>query len=348
MKLSIRTWLSLITVVLVVLMLILLRSELAQAWDLLGLVDLRILVLFVPLLLIGNYAAAEMIFSYLKQAKHMTKVKPLTQLRISFEMNFTNHALPSGGVSGASYIIWRLKKLGVPTSKTTIALAVRFVAGFASFLALLAVAVILVTVDGSINRWIILVSAGLASGMVIATIAVIYFISSELRIHIAADWLTRAADYAMYTATRGRRISKVRAQHIEEYLLVVREDYLVLMKNKHYLLKPFLWGVVFTLAEVAMFWVAFWAIGTQVNPAPILIAYGAATVAGFAVLTPGGSGAYEALMVAFLAIAGIAQDIAIAGIVLTRAIVLMFVIFVGYVLYQSALIKYGKNDRTDF
>jgi len=348
MKLSFRTWVSVVTIVLIVLLIVLSRAELVQAWELLGRVDLRILALFIPLLLISNYAAAEMIFSYLKQNKLMTKIKPLTQLRISLEMNFANHALPSGGVSGASYIAWRLNKLGVPMSKTTIALAVRFVVGFAAFLSLLALAIIFVTVDGAINRWIILVSAGIATLMIGATVAAIYFIRSEQRIRTAANWMTRAADFLTHKVTRGRKISKVKSQRIETYLLKVREDYLVLMQNKHSLLKPFIWGVIFTLAEVGMFWVAFWALGTQVNPAPILIAYGVATIAGFAVLTPGGSGAYEALMVGFLALAGIAQDIAIAGIVLTRVIILMFVLLVGYVLYQLALVKYGKNDRTDF
>ena len=348
MKVSIRTWVSIATATLIVILIVLSRKELVQAWELLGQVDLRILALFVPLLIISNYAAAEMIFSYLKQNKLMTKIKPLSQLRISLEMNFANHALPSGGVSGASYIAWRLNKLGVPMSKTTIALAVRFIVGFGAFLSLLAVAIIFVTIDGAINRWIILVSAGIATLMIGASAAAIYFIHGEDRIQVAAIWITKAADFLTHKVTRGRRISKVKSQRIETYLLRVREDYIVLMQNKQNLLKPFIWGIVFTLAEVAMFWVAFWALGTQVNPAPILIAYGVATIAGFVVLTPGGSGAYEALMVGFLAVAGIAQDIAIAGIVLTRVIILMFVLSVGYVLYQLALIKYGKNDRTDF
>jgi putative heme transporter len=74
-----------------------------------------------------------------------------------------------------------------------------------------------------------------------------------------------------------------------------------------------------------------------------LIAYGVASLAGFFVITPGGAGAYEAIMVAFLAVAGIGSGIAIAGIVLTRVIVLMGTIGLGYVFYQHAILKYGKQ-----
>jgi uncharacterized membrane protein YbhN (UPF0104 family) len=49
-------------------------------------------------------------------------------------------------------------------------------------------------------------------------------------------------------------------------------------------------------------------------------------------------------MVAFLAIAGLSQGTAIAGIVLTRVILLLGTIILGYVFYQHAILKYGKGN----
>jgi uncharacterized protein (TIRG00374 family) len=106
---------------------------------------------------------------------------------------------------------------------------------------------------------------------------------------------------------------------------------------------PVIWAVLFTAADALLFWITFMALGTPVNPAPLLIAYVLASVAGFIVVTPGGAGAYEAIMVAFLATAGIASGAAIAGIVLTRVIILIVTIAVGYFFYQNALAKYGKS-----
>ena len=63
--------------------------------------------------MIGYLAAGEMIFSYLRQKKMISHISVFTQMRISLELNFVNHVLPSGGVSGISYMNWRLHKLGV-------------------------------------------------------------------------------------------------------------------------------------------------------------------------------------------------------------------------------------------
>ena len=119
------------------------------------------------------------------------------------------------------------------------------------------------------------------------------------------------------------------------------------MREKGLLLKPYLWGIFFTITEIAIFSIVFWALGSPVNPAPILIAYGLASVTGFLVVTPGGAGAYEATMVLVLAIAGMSNGEAIAGIVLTRAIILFVTIVGGYIFYQQALVKYGKRPDAD-
>ena len=95
--------------------------------------------------------------------------------------------------------------------------------------------------------------------------------------------------------------------------------------------------------DAGLFVITFFALGEPVNPAPILIAYGVASLASFVVLTPGGAGAYEAIMVTFLAVAGLASGVAITGIVLTRVIVLLGTIIFGYIFYQRSLIAYGKR-----
>ena len=102
-----------------------------------------------------------MTFSYLRQKGVLKGVSLLTQMRMSLELNFVNHVLPSGGVSGFSYLNWRLNNLGVSGARATMSQLVRYLASFAGLVTLLAVAVILVTVDGTVNRWIILMSSAL-------------------------------------------------------------------------------------------------------------------------------------------------------------------------------------------
>lgn len=342
---SFRAWLSVITLGLVAVIIFFSRHELAHAWELLGKVNVWILLLLLPVQLLVYFAAGEMTFSYLRAKKAISAIPPWELARMSLETNFVNHVLPSGGVSGISYMSWRLGRYGVSSGRATMAQVVRFAMGFAAFIALLAVAVLAVTIDGNINRWIILVSSTLVAVMLGSTTLGMYFLSSETRTRQFAHWVVQAANAVVKKLTFGHRKAVLEQDRTRIFFSDMHRDYLALREDKAILLKPFLWGLAFTAADAALFFITFLALGEPVNPAPILIAYGVASVAGFFVITPGGAGAYEAIMVAFLAVAGLSQGVAIAGIVLTRVIVLLGTIGLGYLFYQHALIKYGRQSK---
>lgn len=345
-RLSARAWISVATLALLLLLLISAWSEITHAWELVGRVNPWILSLFLPLVVLNYFSGSEMFISYLRQKGLLSRMQPIQQIRLALEFNFVNHALPSGGASGISYATWRLSKFGVPASRATMAQFVRVVVGFLAFFIMLSVAVLMITIDGEVNRWIILVSATLSSLMMVTVLAGWYLISKKSRMRQAAMWLERVINRWTRRLTRGKKRVLVRAETVETYMLDIHDDYLELKREKRQLTKPFIWSMVFIATDVAMFWVAFWALGHMVNPAPVLIAYGLATLAGFAVLTPGGSGAYEALMVSFLAIAGVPGGVAIAGVLLTRVIVLLVILVPGYMLYQEAIIRYGRPRDT--
>lgn len=340
---SFRAWLSIVTLFLVAVVLYFSRHELYQAWQLLGHVNIWVLLLLIPGQVLIYYAGGEMIFSYLRQKKSIEMIRPLTLARMSLEMNFVNHVLPSGGVSGVSYMTWRLGKYGVPSGRAAMAQAVRFAMGFVSFIALLVVAVLAITIDGGVNRWIILVSCMLAGGMVSVMVLGMYLLSSKRRSETFAVWLTKVVNGVVKRVTLGKQKQALTVDRATAFFMDMHRDYVELRADKRILIKPFLWGLMFNAADAGLFFITFLALGEFVNPAPILIAYGVATMAGFFVVTPGGVGAYEALMVAFLAVAGLAQGVAIAGTVLTRVVVLLGTIVLGYLFYQHAILKYGKR-----
>ena len=340
---SFRAWLSTITLVFIAVILFLSRHELVRAWELLSQVNIWILLLLIPAQLLVYYAGGEMIFSYLREKKAIADIKPLTLARMSLELNFVNHVLPSGGVSGVSYMGWRLGGYGVSPGRSTVAQVVRYAMGFAAFIALLFVAVIVVTIDGSINRWIILVSSTLVTGMIGTILGAVFLLSNQRRMARFAGWTVRNVNKLVRKLTFGRKQNVLNREQVDAFFDEMHHDYMALKADKRVLIKPFLWGLLFTAADVGLFLITFWALGVPINPAPVLIAYGVAAVAGFFVITPGGAGAYEAIMIAFLAIAGLSQGTAIAGIVLTRVILLIGTIGLGYLFYQHAILKYGKN-----
>lgn len=340
---SFRAWLSVATLVLIAIIIFLARHELVTAWKLLEQVNIWILLLLIPVQVLSFYAGAEMMFSYLRSKKLINKVSGLGLARMALEMNFVNHVLPSGGVSGVSYMSWRLGHYGVSPGRATMAQMVRYVMSFVAYIALLVVAVLVVTIDGGINRWIIMVSSALVTGMVALVFGGVFLLSSRRRMHSFADWSTRAINYIVRKATFGRKEYVLSMKRVEGFFEDMHDDYVTLNRDKRVLIKPFLWGLLFNLLDVALFVIAFWALGTPVNPAPILIGYGVAAIAGFFVVTPGGAGAYEVIMVMFLALAGVESSIAIAGILLTRVILLLGTIGLGYLFYQHAILKYGKS-----
>lgn len=339
---SLRSWVSVITIALLVVILFAARHEIAHAWALLGSVNPWVLSLIIPTQIVVYFVAGEMMFSYLRDKKVIKHISIATQARMALEMNFVNHVLPSAGVSGVSYMTWRLHKYGISPGRATMAQLVRFVASFAAFIVLLIIALLAITIDGNINRWMILLSSIIVFAMTGGTILAVYLISSPSRGHAAVKWIVGIVNRVLRLVgvrqTKG--IDTLRAAKFFDDL---HTDYLELKKDKRILIKPFLWGLLFTVGDVLLYAITFWALGSPVNPAPILIAYGLATFAASFVVTPGGTGAFEAIMVSFLAVAGIAAGTAIAGIVLTRVILLLGTIGLGYFFYQHALLKYGKS-----
>lgn len=338
---STRRVLSLGTLVLVAVLLYLSRHELVEAWRLLQTVDLAILAFIIPLQMLSYYAAGAMVFSYLKQKKAV-QGSAVELAKVSLELNFVNHILPTGGVSGASYMTWRLRRLGVGAGRATLAQVVRFAATFSSFLALLLVALVVITLDGNITRVTILVTSGIASTIVFGTLFVGYIINSRERLQSFSRMLTRLVNGVWRRLLR-RKTALLHADKVTAFFEELHDDYLVLKREPRLLVRPFLWGLVYNLAEVSMFFVAFWALGTPVNPAPLLIAFGVATIAGFFVVTPGGAGGYELVMIAFLSSTGIPQGAVVAAVLLARTLLILGTIISGSVFYYLALEKYGKR-----
>lgn len=343
-RLSLRHWISIVTAILILVILFLSRNELIHAWQLLSRVNIWILLLLIPLQALSYYAVGAMIFSYLKQKKSLN-AGSFETAKMALELNFVNHILPSGGVSGASYMTWRLKHLGVGAGRATLAQVVRFVATFGAFLVLLIIATLAIALDGEINRLTLLMTTLLVSGIIFGLIVLVYVINDHDRL-IRFSWHLSVFVNKMATKLLRRKKPLLQTSTAATFFSELHEDYATLQKEPRLLLKPFIWGIIFNITEIGMFWVTFWALGTPINPAPLLIAYGLASIAGFFIVTPGGVGGYEAIMIFFLASAGIAPGATVAAVILTRTLLVLGTIASGYTFYQLALNKYGKQPVT--
>ncbi len=339
---SFRNWLNVVTAAIILILLWTLRDELARAWELLGSLDIWVLLLIIPLQLVSYYAGGAAIFSYLKQRGQAMDVNAWDMTRMSLELNFVNHILPTAGVSGVSYMTWRLNRLGVSPGRAALAQVVKFVALFAAFVVLLSISVIVVTLDTGINRLTILGAAGLASGLIITIMVVWYVIDNEKRLGGFSRFIARIINGFGRHVLRQKK-DMLSAETVKKFFHELQEDYAVLKKDPRLLIRPFLWGIVFLITEVSLFFFTFLSLGEVVNPAAILLALGIATAVGSVMITPGGAGGYEAMMVLMLTSSGIAGATAIAGVLLARVILILITIGSGYIFYHLALRKYGNN-----
>ena len=342
-KVPLKTWISIVTFVLVAVIIYFSRHELVRAWELLGRVNIWILLLLIPLQALSYYAAGATVFSYLRE-KFDLRVPPAESAKIALELNFVNHILPSAGVSGASYMTWRLGQLGISPARATLAQVVRFAATFGAYLVLMLISILAITLDVGLERIPILVSSGLASAIIFGSVLTVYVIQSPARLHKAAAFITKHVN-RLWRGLLRRKKPLLHLDVVNKYFEDLHDDYIQIARDPRILWKPFIWGLIFVASEIALFWVTFLALGTPVNPAPLLIAYGLAGFAGAFFFTPGGVGGYEALMVAFLATSGIDKGAVIAAVLLSRVILILLTIVTGYYFYQRALNRYGNDTN---
>ena len=124
---------SVISLLLIAVVVIFGWDDIRGAWDLLGQVNIWILLLLIPVQIFSYYATGGMIFAYLRSKGHLKKVSRWRMTRISLELNFVNHIIPSGGAVGFSYLGWVLHHYGVRAGTATMAQIVRFTLTFFNF-----------------------------------------------------------------------------------------------------------------------------------------------------------------------------------------------------------------------
>ncbi|MCL2451789.1 flippase-like domain-containing protein [Candidatus Saccharibacteria bacterium] len=339
-----RTRLNFATFVLIGVILVLARHELVEAWHLMGRVNLLILALLVPIQFASYFASTEIFFTYLRARGQLKRTSTLQATAMSLELNFVNHIFPSGGVSGVSYMVWRLGKLGVAAGQSTLAQVMRYVVQMGTFMVLMGLALIWATLENRTANWVVVATAIGITSLVFLVIFGGYLVGSASRMKNFAGWLTKALNSLINKVTFGRKPEVLKLERVEHFFSDFHSDFIVLKNDKKLLTKPIIWSFLFNFFEVLLFVVSFWALGAWVNPAVLLIAYGAASLVGAFMLTPGGAGAYEAIMIGFLSASGVAPGVAFAGIILARAILIIGTLTSGFVVYQHALHKYGRPN----
>lgn len=345
---SLRFWLNIVTVVLLAIVVFFGWDQIMQAWGLLGNVNWWILALLIPVQFASYFAAGEVAFSYLRAKGDLKDMSRLKMIRIALELNFVNHIAIIPMAAGSSYFSWVLHRYNVTVGRSTMSQIIRTIMGLVAFVIVFILAVMALSFDYKINKTVVVAISVLVAFVVISVAVFVYAISSKKRSLKLSSWITNIANKACKLLTRSKKTSLIEIKKVDNFFMELHRDYLEILGEKKILLAPFLWSVIFILLDTSLIMIAFLALGFWVNPAALFIAFGLATIGATLAVTPGGAGIYETVMITFLASIGLATNIAIAGTLLARVMLLAGTIIFGYAFYQLTINKYGKiNSKSN-
>ena len=268
--------------------------------------------------------------------------------RISFELNFVNHAIPSGGFAGLGYITWRLKAFGSSVGQTSFMYVLRYVITILAnqFQTLVAIVVLLIVRAVPSDGWWVIGLTTLISVGVVAGIAIIIIVaSSRKRITWFAKIVTSTINTVVNALTFGHKRQLLDYDTVETYFVDIYQDLTVAKANKHILIHPIMWGIVYSFFEVATYWLVGISMGHPEILPQIMVAEALGSVVGAVMLTPGGVGGYEGVMIFIMSTLGVDVGLATAVVITTRVVVLVGTIVSGYGFYQNAISKIGKKER---
>lgn len=313
-------------------------------FDNLNQANIPVLILLIPEQLFMYFACGQIFFSYLESKLHKSFRKK-EKLKISTELNFVNRVVPAGSLGGLAYLTFRLKPAGVSAGQVSFLYIFRYAVTtvinyLQAFIAVLVL--ILLNAIPAEATWVIIIAVLLNLGVFTILGLVVFVASSKKRIRFFGKVVVGILDFIGRIITLGHKKHLIDAERIQNYLLNIHECVSTVKKDKRSLLKPAVWGLVYSLCEIGVYYIVAVSLGRpEILPVIMvgealgsvfdgIIAYGPYELgmAGVMGLLLGGS---EEMMAMSLVI-----------VVMARALSLIFTIAVGYLPYTRAIRE--KND----
>lgn len=335
---SVKFWINAVTIVALLLVVVFARSQIVEAFETFGSLNLLWLLLVIPIQIVNYVSVGKFYQSYLKTLGENIKLKEL--FKVALEMNFVNNVFPSGGASGFGYLSLRLKKLGVPGSKSTLLQTSRHILTFLSFIIYLSVALILLSLSDSVSGFLILLASTISSFIIFLTLVLIYVISDENRITSFTAGLPKFIN-SVFRFFHKESKTLIDISKVESLFRDLHNDYVQVRQDWRTLRYPFFWTLMMNFTEIATIFVVYLSFGEVVNPGAIIISYAVANIAGLFAVLPGGIGVYEGLMTAVMSSAGVQRGLALSATVVYRVVNMGIFLPIGYFFYTKAL---SEND----
>jgi uncharacterized protein (TIRG00374 family) len=329
-----KLYLTVFTLVALILLIYGLRHQIGEVISNLGKVNVWALLLILPIEALNYDAYARLYRRLFRILGNEVKYGPL--YRITLELNFVNHILPSGGVSGVSYFGLRLKSENVSTTKSTFVQAMKFLLLYISYLPILVFGLFALAVRGHANNLVLVISSSIITAIIIGTFLGVYIIESRARISSFLTWFTKAINWLVHLV-RPKYPETIKIDRAQVAFNELHDNYKVIKHNWRQLQMPLVYMTIANLTEVAVVYCVYMAFGQFVNIGAVILAYAVANFAGLISVLPAGVGVFEGLMTAVLTATGIPAALSIPVTIMYRVCSMFVQLIPGYILYQKAL-----------
>jgi uncharacterized protein (TIRG00374 family) len=326
---------NVVTLAALVILIYLIRDQLARTFRDLGHVHAWALLLLVPVEVLNYHAQARMYQRLFAIVGNKLSYKYL--FRASLELNFVNHVFPSGGVTGLSYFTLRMRQgKELSSGKATFIHVMKIALYFIAFEVVLVFGVLALAAEGRINNLVLLVAGSLSTLLVVGTIGFAYIIGSKQRIHGFFLALTRLLN-RLIRIVRPKNPETININGARKLFNDFHDSYQEIRTNLKLLRAPFIYALIADITEVLAIYVVYIAFGEWVNIGAVILAYGIANFAGLVSVLPGGVGIYEALMTTVLAATGIPPRLSLPVTVMYRILNTLIQVPPGYYFYNKAI-----------
>jgi putative heme transporter len=336
-----RVALTFITVLALIILIYGLRKDIGGVIKNLGRVNTLALLFIIPIEALNYDVYSRLyvaLFKILDRSVHYRDM-----FRLTLELNFVNHILPSGGVSGISYFNVRMRAYGVSGPKSTLSQLMKLLLLYISYQPLLIIGLLLLAVRGHVNSLILVVASSIITLLVVGTFGLIYMIESRQRINTVLTALTKALNKIIGIFRRNKETINIPGA--QAAFNELHDNYKLLKENWTDLKLPFVYMTVANITEIAAVYVVYIAFGHLVNVGAVILAYAVANFAGLVSVLPAGIGIYEGLMTAVLLATGIPAELSIPVTLMYRVLNMAIQLTPGYFFYQKALAAGLTKDR---
>lgn len=345
-KISFRTILSILTFILLVYVVYTNFGDIKEAISHIGETNILVLLLLIPEQLFMYFCCGQMFFSYMRAKKDAQKISPWTLMRVSLELNFVNHAVPAGGLGGLGYITWRLKPFGATAGQSSFMYVLRYIITICANQLQTIVAIVALLLFGTVptaGAWVIGFTALLSIGIIAVIVIIVAIASNKKRIDWFAKTGTNLTNWLVAKVTFGRRKDVLKRETVDKYLGDAHGDLMTARRHKEMLIRPILWGIVYSFLEIATYWIVAASLGHPEILPQIMIGEAIGSVMG--AIVP--YGLYELGMVGIMASLGVDAGLAALVVLMTRVIVLASTIISGYGFYQHSISKIGRKEKAE-